>query len=235
MKSLKKYFYITIALLLIVFFALMIKENITVNASTLTNKITVMGSCENYYTPDTAYVTIGVETSEAELTVAQKNNANQMSNIITLLEEYGIENSNIKTTGYKIFNHHNYFENTKEVEAKVLNYVEFKTNNIESLDTLIETLTNNGANYINNVRYTIEDTIDEYNDTLKCALENAKQKAIALSGSENLVAVDIQENCVYVDNYQSNYMLAKTIENTNNLQSGEIKVCANITVTFEVR
>ena len=27
----------------------------------------------------------------------------------------------------------------------------------------------------------------------------------------------------------------KTVENTNNLQSGEIKVCANITVTFEVQ
>ena len=235
MKSIKKYFYITIAMLLIVMFALMIKENITVNASTYTNKITVLGSCENYYSPDTAYVTIGIETNETELTVAQQNNANKMSKAITMLEEYGIDKSNIKTTGYKVYNHHNYFDNTKEVESKVLNYVEFKTNNIDSLDTLLESLTNSGVNYINNIRFTLEDTRDEYTDTLKCALENAKQKAIALSGNENLVAIEIQENSVYIENYHNNYMLAKTVENTNNLQSGEIKVCANITVTFEAQ
>lgn len=235
MKSIKKYFYITIALLLIVIFALMIKENITVNASAITNKVTVFGSCENYYTPDTAYVTIGIETSETELASAQQNNVNKMSEAITLLEEYGIDKSNIKTTGYKVFNHHNYFEDAKEVEARVLNYVEFKTTNIDNLDTLLESLTNSGVNYINNIRYTIEDTSDEYTDALKCALENAKQKAIALSGNDNLVAVEIQENSVYIENYHNNYMFAKTIENTNNLQSGEIKVCANITVTFEIQ
>lgn len=235
MKSIKKYFYITIALLLLVIFALIIKENIVVNASTLTNKVTVFGSCENYYTPDTAYVTIGVETVENELSVAQQNNSNQMSNVITLLNEYGIDSSNIKTTGYKVFNHHNYFEGTKEVESKVLNYVEFKTNNIENLNTLIETLTNNGVNYVNNIRFAIEDTSEEYADALKCALQNAKEKAFALTGNNNLVAIEICENGVYVENYHNNYMLAKNIDSSNNLQSGEIKVCANITVTFEAQ
>ena len=148
MKTSKKYLYIGIALILLIIFAVTIKENITVKAYAPLNKITVMGSCEEYYSPDTAYVTIGIETQETELVGAQENNSTQMSKVVNLLNEYGIDNSNIKTTGYKVFKHHNYFENNSESVAKVLNYIEFKTNNIENLSALIETLTQSGVNYI---------------------------------------------------------------------------------------
>ncbi len=239
MNKTKKYFIMSVSLLMLVAIIFLISANannyVYANAIDTTNKITVVGKGEQTYNPDTAYVTIGIETLNSSVTVAQQENATIMNNVIEVLKNNNILEEDIKTTSYRIFEKYDTHFGDRFMGNQVSNYIEFKTKDIDNLSSLLATLTENGVNSVNGIRFCIEDTNSKYNEVLALAINNAKSKAEALTNNtENLVATEIiEEYSYYSDCYFDSYSLAKDASNITNISAGEVKICASVRVVFE--
>lgn len=237
MKKIKKYLITSLSLLLLValIFAISIDKNNQVFAQDVTSKITVIGTHEESFTPDTAFVTVGIETLNSSIETAQEENAKTMDNIISILKENNIEESDIKTKNYRIYEKYDMHFGNDFLGNQVLNYIEFKTKDIANLNSLLSSLVENGVNSVNGIRFCIEDTSLMYNQVLSKAIDNAKSKAKALSTNPtNLVASEItEEYTCFNDCYFDSYSLTKDAKAISNISVGEVKICASVRVVFE--
>src|SRR5713101_4193902 len=66
------------------------------------NTITVSGTGHSSVKPDTAIVTIGVLSQGATVQAAVQDNGNTMSQVVSALNNIGIDNSNLQTTYYNV-------------------------------------------------------------------------------------------------------------------------------------
>ena len=192
------------------------------------NRITVVGTGEVKIAPDTAIVSLGVETLNENLSVAQKENAEKINSVVNTLKSIGIADEDIKTKNLYIYQRYDYTNGEKFVGYQVSNYIDFKTKDIEGVGSLISQLTENGANRFSGINFTIEDKDSVYKQALLDAFENAKDKASALTNREQSDAEIVEENCYSYSTKEYSLMNA----GESSIFKGEICVKASVKVTF---
>ena len=196
------------------------------------SKIIVTGEGEICLIPDTAIVSVGVESLNESLIAAQTENSSSMNALVGVLKELGVLEENIKTKGYNVYQRYDYTQGEKLIGYQVSNYLEFKTKNVDNVGSIISKLMENGANRFSGVTFTLENSEEAYKQALSKALENAKNKASALYGGELEIKKIIEENntSYYL---RDSYGYANSISETTKFMKGEIKVSACIKVEFE--
>lgn len=206
---------------------------VTVGAETTTqptvNKITVSGLGEVKLAPDMAIISIGVESLNESLSVAQKENSDNINKLIETLKEMGISEENIKTRNFYVYQRYDYSKGEEFLGYQVSNYLDFKTKDVDNVGSIISKLLENGANRLSGVSFTIENQDEAYNMALARALENAKIKAKALTDMEykNFEICESESyNCIAREYYSS-------YSKDSNVVKGEICIKANIKVIFE--
>ena len=154
------------------------KDNDRLNQQT----VKVTGEATLQATPDQAIITIGVQTENVDPKLAQQENAQTISDIITVLKELGIAESNIKTSDYRIDPQYNYVEG-KEIfkNYKVQHMLQIKTKDIEKVGSIIDSAVKHGANSVSNVRFSLANSDSFYNQALTIAISNAYEKALTLT------------------------------------------------------
>ena len=193
------------------------------------NKIVVSGFSEMFLTPDQATVTVGVETSGNELAQIQSQNAQTMQNVINTLTQNGINSNNIKTTCFNVFETHTTQNNTSNSNITVLNCVKFKTSNISDLSSLIEKLTQAGANRFDGITFELSKSSQAYAQALQQAVNNAHQKAQVIAPNASFEIDEIvEENSFFTPTHYNN--IAKS--ELTNIAQGEVKVSAFVRVVF---
>ena len=140
--------------------------------------VKVTGEATLQATPDQAIITIGVQTENVDPKLAQQENSQTISDIITVLKQLGIAESNIKTSDYRIDPQYNYIEG-KEIfkNYKVHHMLQIKTKDIEKVGSIIDSAVKNGANSVSNVHFSLANSESYYNQALTIALNNAHEKA----------------------------------------------------------
>ncbi len=196
------------------------------------NKITVTGSGEVRLVPDVAIVSLGVETLNESLSVAQKENADNISNLITILKDLGVPEENIKTKNFYVYQRYDYSQGEKFIGYNVSNYLDFKTKDVDNVGNLISKLLENGANRFSGISFTIDNYDEAYNMALEKALENAKNKAKAITNSE-IVSSEICEEGSYSMITRDSYSFSNSSSDNMSIMKGEICIKANIKVIFE--
>lgn len=144
--------------------------------------VKVTGEATLQATPDQAIITLGVQTENVDPKLAQQENSQTISKIIKILKELGIDESNIKTSEYRMDPQYNYFEG-KEIfnNYKVQHMLQIKTDNIEKVGSIIDTAVKQGANSVSNIRFSLANSERYYNQALTIALQNAHEKAMTLT------------------------------------------------------
>lgn len=230
MKKAKFNIVLSIALIFVVAITLMINNNVVAHASDISpEKVVLHGTYEATFSPDTAYVTMGVleNTTEtvSEVSTLEYNPTN-LDMVLSTLENNGISGETISTK--KIDMPYDMFQNMRANGTKVSNMVEFKTTDIENLDTLISTLSENNAS-VKFIRYALEDTSASYSSVLNGAIDNATAKLNSLvpDGNYNVVEI-IEEGCYSPTMYNC-------FSNADGEVScdGAISLCGNVRVVFE--
>jgi len=198
------------------------------------NCVIVTGSSTICIEPDTAILTIGVDSFDVNISVAQTDNSNKMSNIIQLLKENNIEDNKIKTTYLSINQEYDYSNSTRQFQGyRITNQIEFKSKDIANLGELLANLVEIGANILNGIEFTCENYKTLYLESLEDAITNAKEKARILLGNENYTICEIKEiNCTYC-NYPQICSYKQDLASYSSIKQGEIKIEANIEVTFK--
>jgi uncharacterized protein YggE len=191
--------------------------------------------------PDIAYITLGVINEDANAKVAQKKNAEEMSKLMSAIKNSGIKDEDIKTISYNIYPKYDYDKNTgisKIIGYSVNNTVQVTVRDILKTGTIIDIAAENGANTSGGISFSLSNYEEYYNDALKAAVENAKNKAGSIAdvlGVSLKLPISITENSGYqqpiyyksMDNALAAEMASTPIE------SGIIEIKASVSVVYE--
>ncbi len=193
-------------------------------------KIIVYGGGKVTVKPDIAYISIGVETVNSNLQTAIKENNDSIIAIIDYLKSKNIEENDIKTKYYSVYQSRDYTTSEKYQQYHISNTIEYKTTDLENIGTQITELTELGANRLDNIQFDCSDISNYYQKALKLALEDAKQKAASFTSAQLTIDKITEENIYTCMPYRSIDAYAK---NAETVKSGNIEIEAKIVVVFK--
>ena len=116
------------------------------------NIVSVQGEGIVRVVPDTAFVTLGIETSNKDMSVAQTNNKQTMNAIINELTGLGIKKEDIQTQNYNVYPDYRW-ENDKNILVgyKVSNQVRVKIENIDNTGKILDAVAAKGSNVVHEI------------------------------------------------------------------------------------
>lgn len=195
-----------------------------------TAKIIVFGCGKVTVKPDIAYISIGVETVNSNLQAAIKENNDNIIAIIDYLKSKNIKENDIITKYYSVYQSGNYTTSEKYQKYHISNTIEYKTTDLENIGSQITELTELGANRLDNIQFDCSDISNCYQNALKLALEDAKQKAASFTSAKLTIDKITEENFYTCMPYRSIDAYAK---NAETVKSGNIEIEAKIVVAFK--
>ena len=146
--------------------------------------ISVTGSGTAYSAPDIAYVTLGVEIFNADVSAATTDANTRTEAILTALKSNDIADSDIRTEGFNIW-----FENfygpegpTGEGRFRVANTMRVTVRNVDNIPTILVAALDAGANPVQGVQFSVADRTSVESTARANAVENAKARAEELAG-----------------------------------------------------
>ena len=207
-------------------------KRLDLQADTIQGQIIVQGKATSKVTPDIAKVMFSVETINENINEATTNNNNIVKEISNYLNSIDIKQEDIVTKNYYVYPKYNYLDREEKFIGFVVdNSIEFKTNKLENLADIISKITSLGANKLNGVNFSYNDTQSLYNNALKMALENAKQKAQMLTDKTIVVSKIVEKNVNVCDAFTDTALLLARASNKTVFE-GMVVVEANIEVSF---
>lgn len=255
---------ITGSLLLLAMFASTLKEysyiGRDINAQTT---ITVSGDGDAYATPDIATVSFAI--SEKAKTPAEARTVvdASMKKISEFLKTAGVEEKDIKTTGYDLYPQYDYvrqpcvapmniaagsviapcYGDGKQVLSgyQVTQSVEVKIRKLDDAGKVLGGLADNGATNLSGLNFTVEDPDGVKAQARKIAIDKAQEKAEVLAaelGVKLVRIVSFNEGGVYpVYNYARDMKVevAAMGGDAAIIPVGENRFTSNVSITYEIR
>lgn len=149
--------------------------------------ISAKGSAKTEVKPDTATVTIAVESNSKKLQAAIDENNEVSEKINARIKEILGEGDTIKTTSYQVNPVYTYDKSftppNKLTGYRVINQIKIKTGDISKLGEIIEVSLASGANRVSGLSYEVSDTDKVCKCLLKKAAQDARAEADILANS----------------------------------------------------
>lgn len=188
--------------------------------------------------PDTAIVTLGVQTENEEVQIAQSENAVRTNQIIQMLTDMGISQPDIQTADYRIDVLYDFENGNQQLRGyRVMHLLQVTVKQIDNVGEIIDTSVQGGANIVSNVQFVLRQPEIAYNQALSLALNNAQQKARIIAAT---LHVNINETPVHIE--ESNQISPPTpfqtalfakSETATPMMPGQLEITARITAQFE--
>ncbi len=184
--------------------------------------------------PDIAVVTLGVETENKDLTIAQKENAVISAEVIASIKEAGVSEQDIQTVTYQIEPQYDFIDGKRIFRSfKVTNRFEVTIRQIGNTGQIIDDAVESGANLVGNIGFSLSQPSVYYNKALSNAMKNAVEKAIdfekTINISVNKIPVKIiEERYEYIPRDERFFAAPVTTP----IEAGDIGVQAKIRAVF---
>ena len=211
------------------------------------DRFSVVGSGTVYAKADIANIEVGLKTgtkkTAAEATTESTNKMNQITTEITKL---GVEDKDIKTSNYTLSPVYNW-TNAKGQELvgyEVTQTLTLKIRDLSKIGDIIAKTTEQGANQVGNISFTIDDEYALKNQARELAITKAKEKAtlIANQSGMKLGAVkSVVENTepvispIMYTNAKLELSSAADQVSTPNIQTGQNEIKVDVTLVYEVK
>ena len=228
--------------------AIVIMTLVTINKKNDQDRFSVVGSGTVYAKADIANIQVGLKTNVKKTAAeATTESTSKMNKIIGELKKLSIEDKDIKTSNYNLSPVYNW-TNAKGQELigyEVTQTLTLKIRDLNKIGDVISKTTEQGANQVGNISFTIDDEFALKNQAREMAIGKAKEKAelIAKQSGMKLGAIkSVYENSDPVISpimYTNAKMdlasgsVAQTI--SPNIQSGQNEVKVDITLVYEVK
>lgn len=138
--------------------------------------ITVVGQGAVKVKSDLAYVNFGVETSNADLSVAQAENATRMTAVLDRLKSLGIAEKDLQTSGYNVYPRYDKQEG-KPTGYSVQNHVRATVRDINKLGGTIDAAVAAGANQVMGIGFDVADKTQAMQQAREAAVNDARARA----------------------------------------------------------
>lgn len=154
--------------------------------------IHVTGYAQQEVAPDTAYVTIGMETTGEDAQQARTQNNEVMSQVTTAMKSMGIAPENLKTMGFYMSPNYD-SKSRKIVSYTVTNNLQIKVSDLDMIPRIIAKAANLNANSIQGIRFTNEKTEQIKDNLVKQAIINGRRQAEAAAQGAGMSLGKVKE------------------------------------------
>ena len=205
-------------------------------------RIAVNGTGETRISADTAVISLGVSARDRDVLKAQQTVNENIAGIRQALLSNGVAEENINTDYMSIYAIYDYNEDVEKVQAyNASTTLAVKVTDMDSVGKLIDEAFAAGANTLNGISFSVSDTDEARDESLKAAVGEARAKAEVLAEASGLKITGIEtisEGNVYsYDNSVSNFS-AKRMEGTADtgygtmVQAAKLIVSVTVSITF---
>ena len=213
--------------------------------STNDHVIQVSGNGSVTGTPDRVQISFAVETDNPDVKIAQANNAVAMNNVVDTLAAAGIPPGQMKTADYSITpvyqtDNNGIFSNTITT-YQVTNTLQITLRDTNTTGQVIDTAVAAGANQVNSIQFMLSDEQAQAlrSQALSKAIANARADADTAAAALNVTitgtqTADISQGYtpVLYGNYDTLAASSKAAAAPTPIQSGDITVTAQVSVTY---
>lgn len=224
---------ITICLLFVLF--------CTVFAFSQGNKrsISVSGSGSIRVPADTARLTFSVITKEKMALDSVQNNATKMNNVYDALKKIGIDEKNISTSNYSLYQETIYKDGKNEPGFYVTsNDIIVLLDDIDKSGIVIDTAIAAGVNRMNGISFFVRDSQVALDQARILAFQQAKEKAELYAKEAGCklgkVLSIVEDGGYYPVTRESMDMKLMAASNTTTISAGTDAITASVSVVFEL-
>lgn len=208
--------------------------------------ISVMGEAREYYTPDTVFITLGVETTGKTVSGTVAENSKKSEGVVSALKSLmsPAAGDSIKTTSYTVQPVYEYDNAAKKsilTGYKVLNQVTVRSKKIEIAGKIIDNALQSGANQVQGISFMLSKEEESCEGVLKKAAERAKREAsfvarmlgTTLSGIKSISpSCGRQPRPIYRQAVMETKMSVAVPETS--IEAGDIMVSATVNIVFYI-
>ena len=211
------------------------------------DRFSVVGSGTVYAKADIANIEIGLKTgtkkTAAEATVESTDKINKITSAINAL---GIEEKDIKTSNYTLSPVYNWTNNKGQelVGYEVTQVLTLKIRDLSKIGDIIAKTTEQGANQIGNISFTIDDEYTLKNQAREIAINKAKEKAVMIAKQSGMKLGEVKsvvENTepiispVAYTNAKLDMSAGSESLAIPDIQSGQNEIKVEVTLVYEVK
>jgi hypothetical protein len=204
------------------------------------NSITITGEGKIFAKPDIGQIDLSVLSEAAAVAAAQKDNTDKMNKIVDAVKNAGVDEKDLKTTGYSISPNYQYTAGKSIlIGYQVSQTLEAKVRNPDNLGTILARATENGANQIGSLTFTFDDPEGLKAQARQEAIKNARNKANDLAAALDVKLVriiDFSETASPEPTPIYNYKEASGMGGgpTPDIQTGQNEITADVEITYEI-
>lgn len=144
--------------------------------------ITVTGVGTVIVSPSIGRIQLVVSTMDDSLQTAQDENARRMNQVLDVLQQIGVPREQIETTSFSARPIYNYQDGSQTLQGyEVRNEITVVTENINEIGEIIDRATENGANEVVSIEFSVDNPENFYIEALNFALSDAQRKAESLA------------------------------------------------------
>jgi hypothetical protein len=149
----------------------------------LRDTIKVVGVGTAFTNPDIAYISLGVDTANPNISEAVNSNNSTVEAVQAALVGAGIADGDIRTEGLYIYREQIYDNGmpTDNALFRISNAMRVTVRNIESIPSVLQAALDAGVTNVNNVQYDVADKSAIQSEARAAAIEDAKAKAAELA------------------------------------------------------
>ena len=205
--------------------------------------ITIGGTGTAYVAPDTAEITVGVVTEEADAARTHAENAAQTARVHNAVRALGVADRDIQTVHYDFSQRYDMRDGSRSevIGYTAQNSVIITVRSLNNVGKIIDAALANGANRIDSLNFTASDTSAAKNEALTDAVRGAKEKAQAVASALGVrlvrianVYADTQADMPRNENYMPMMMAKGASAAATPIAPGELSVAATVNVTYVV-
>ena len=157
--------------------------------------LTVNGNAQVPVEPDTAYVTIGVHSSDKDVAKAVNENNRLIETVkLKLVDDFGVSEIDTQTANFNLWTSDQYDLEGQHtgVLYTVDNTMYVTVRDLDDLGNILDEVISNGANSIFGVQFDLADKSSALNQARNQAVANAKTQASGLAEAADLTLGKIQ-------------------------------------------
>ena len=212
--------------------------------NTMMNTLTVSGSGTAYGKPDIAYIELGVNSTDADLSTAFSQTGQSISALLDALHGLGIADEDIQTSGINVYPQDQYDPQgnvTNQRTYTVSNTVEVTVRDVEKVESVLTTAVNAGVNTINGLSFGIQDTDALEQQARADAVANARSRAEQLASAlgvtlgKPVIVSEVSNSVIPLALPQTGGGPRLMAANTSQpVSQGQLSVTVNVQVTYSI-
>lgn len=203
--------------------------------------ITVSADGKVFAKPDIGQISLSVTREAKTVSEAQKQSAEAMNKVVAFLKGAGIDDKDIKTTNYNIYPKYDYYKGKQTfLGYEVSQSLEIKIRNLEKSGDIIAGATDNGANIVGGLNFTIDDPNALKAEAQKQAIEKAEAKAKELASNLGVrlgKLMNFSENGyvppIYYAKSEALGMGGGSV--APSIPTGENEITSTVSLTYEIK